>query len=354
MEGLRPPPLTCEPGMDEGSGKRYRAEPGFETKMYHYENQAKMGSMEGVEKISVTPLPSGEFGEIKLHLPFALGDIRIDSVEGLLKADLFSVWRELISNDSIELFEHAKLAFVHVFQSAHVVGKDEEDSKDLLQKAFLCLRVVKPTRARFSAVQYRKTKNGGIDVFSVVWPALTRMNMPESEVLNHVNVRDIQELKLLWPPYSSVRESGPSHLRRATRYYETGYDALWDADLQFTTWLMGIEALYSDGDEPCTLNTIKSRIVESVGPNTDIYTEFEGRSLYAPNPVFVKDILDDMFELRDRFIHGAWTPKSWLDKPKRNAISGGLLNWPDVLREAASFILRTGIKKKLLSTTNGV
>jgi hypothetical protein len=213
---------------------------------------------------------------------------------------------------------------------------------------------VKPTRTRFSVVQYRKTKGGDIDVFSVVWPAITRMNLPESEVLNHINLQDIQELKLLWPSYRTLRESGPPHLKRATRYYETGYDALWDVDLQFTTWLMGIEAPYSQGDEPCTVNTIKSRIAESVGSSTDIYREFADRNLYAPDPVFVKDILDDMFELRDRFIHGAWTPKSWLDRPKRKAISGGLLNWPDILREAASFVLRTGIKNRLLLSTTSV
>jgi len=311
--------------------------------------------MDVVEKFSVTPFPFGDLNRTKLDLPFALdGDIRIDSVEGLLKAEHFSVWKDFIASDSIDLFEHAKVGLVHEFQSGHITGKDEEDSKDLLQKAFLCLRVVKPTRARFSVAQYRRMKAGGIDVFSVVWPAITRMNLPESEVLNHIDSRDIQELKLLWPSFRRLRETGLPHLRRATRYYETGYDALWDVDLQFTTWLMGIEALYSEGDEPCTVNTIKSRIVESVGPNTDIYSQFEARNLYAPDPVFVKDVLDDMFELRDRFIHGAWTPKSWIDKPKRKAISGGLLTWPDVLREAASFILRAGIKKQLLSTINSV
>lgn len=231
------------------------------------------------------------------------------------------------------------------------MGKDEEDSKDLLQKVFLCLRVVKPTRNRFSVVQYREMKRGGIDVFSVVWPAIMRMNVPESEVLNSINLQDLQQLKLLWPSFRKMRDVGAPNLRRATRYYETGYDALWDVDLQFTTWMMGIEALYSDGDEPCSRDTIKSRILDSVGHNTDIYSEFEDRNLYAPDPVFVKDILDKMFELRDRFVHGAWTPKSWLEKPKRRAISGGLLTWPDVLREAASFILRTGVKRKLLAAT---
>jgi hypothetical protein len=310
--------------------------------------------MEGYEKYSVAPISFGGFEETRLDLPFALQDIRVESIEGLLRAEYFSIWKDFVSRESIERMEKAKVALVHRFTSGYVTGKDEEDSKELLHKAFLCLRVVKPTRTPFSVIQYRRTTSVGIDVFSAFWPIAAPMNLPESEVLNQINLHDLQQLRELWPSFRRLRDSGPAHLRRATRYYETGYSEQRDVDLQLITWVMGIEALYADGEEPCALELIKKRILDSVGPNTDIYSGFEARSLYAPDPLFVKDVVDRMFELRDRFIHGAWAPKVWLDRPMRKAISGGPLTLPDVLREAASFILRTGIKRKLVSSIDSV
>ena len=113
--------------------------------------------------------------------------------------------------------------------------------------------------------------------------------------------------------------------------------------------MMGIEALFSYGDEPCAADTIKKRIAEVVGLDTDIYAEFEQRDLYAAKAVRVGEVLDEMFELRNRFVHGAWVPKPWFDREIRMAISGGPLTIADVVREAASFILRVGIQKRLLN-----
>ena len=311
--------------------------------------------MELYEKFSVTPFSFGGFGESELKIPFSLGDIRVDSVQGLLRADNFALWKDYLSGDLVEFFTRAEVALVHQFQSGFVTGKDEEDSKKLLQKAFQCLRVVKPTRTRFSVVQYRRTKDQAVDVISLVYPGTQlRINMPESEVLNQINGQDLDELKRLWPKFRDLRVSGPTHLRRAMRYYETGYDTITDQDLQFTTWVTGIEALYAYENEPCAVDLIKERILQSVGPETDIYEGMQGRSLYAPKPLFVKDVVDNLFELRHRFIHGAWAPKTWLEKPMRPAISGRALTLPDVLREAASFILRTGIQRRLLSANSSV
>jgi hypothetical protein len=303
--------------------------------------------MEAIEKYSVTPISFGDFENGGLELPFSLEGIRVDSIEGLLRPEHFAVWKHFVSGDSVDRLGRAKVALVHRFASGYVMGKDEEDSKDLLLKAFVCLRIVKPTRTPFSLVQYRATKDGNIDVFSAFWPSAGPLNLPESEVLNQIGPNDLLQLRALWPAFRKLRDSGPAHLLRATRYYEAGYAEQSHFDLQFITWMMGIEALYAGGDEPCSFEVIKERILQSVGPDTDIYEEAEGRAIYAPNALLVNDVIDKMFELRDRFVHGAWAPKSWLDKPMRSKISGGSLTLPDVLREAASFILRTGIKKKL-------
>src|SRR5580700_3774966 len=288
--------------------------------------------MEVIEKCSITPVSFAPLRGNELSLPFSLGEVRVESVEGLLRPEHFSIWKRFASEDSLDRFQRAKVALVHEFKSGPLVGKDEEDSKNLLYKAFVCLRLVKPTRAAFSVVQCRKTRDGDRDVFSVSWPGDLPLILPDSEVLNRINSDDLHELRAIWPRFKLLRDSGPAYVRRATRYYETGYASLRDLNIQFVTWVTGIEALYTRGEEPSPREIIKDRILESVGPATDIYRDFECESPYVPDPVLVKDIVDNMFELRDRFVHGSWAPKSWLDKPMRRAISGSTLALPDVLR----------------------
>jgi hypothetical protein len=302
-------------------------------------------------KCSIAPFFPGGFGEEKLRLPFQMADFSVESVEGFLKSENFSLWSQsnYISKRTLESFERAKVALVHPFTSGYGMGKDDEDSKELLGRAFACLRVVKPTRTPFSVAQCRIKQDGGLDVLGFTSPAnALPINLPRSEILNDITDSDLEQLRRMWPHYRSIRESGPEHLRRATRYYETGYSELRAGDLQFTTWVMGIEALYAEDEEPCSDGMLRERIVQDIGPSTDIY---EGRYVHpaAPGPERLSQALDDLFELRDRLVHGAWAPKSWFEKTVRLDITGTPVSLPDALREAASFILRTGLQKKLLA-----
>jgi hypothetical protein len=300
------------------------------------------------EKCSITPFFSGGMGEEKLQLPFQLGTISVESVEGLLQAEHFSLWSRYVPKRTIELFERANVALVHRFASGYGMGKEDEDSKELLRNTFACLRLVKPTRTQFYVVQYRPKQDGGVDVLGFTSPAnASPANLPRSEVLNHITNADLEELRKMWPQYRSIRDSGPEHLRRATRYYETGYADLRAADLQFVTWVMGIEALYADNEDPCPPGAIRERILEDIGPDTDIY-EGRYRPSSNPKPVLLGQVLDNLFELRDRLIHGAWAPKSWFETTVRIDVAGAPVALPDALREAASFVLRSGLQKKLL------
>jgi hypothetical protein len=69
------------------------------------------------KKCSITPFFSGGFGEEKLQLPFQLADISVESVEGLLRSEHFSLWSQsnYSSKRMIESFERAKVALVHRF-----------------------------------------------------------------------------------------------------------------------------------------------------------------------------------------------------------------------------------------------
>jgi hypothetical protein len=302
------------------------------------------------EKYTIAPLYLDPF-EALPTVPFPLTEgATFDSVEGILEPQNFALWEGHASPETLKTLSKIKYALVHRFSSsAYFQGETEESSRELVHRLFVCLRVVKPTRTPFSYVQYQVI-DGKKDVFTFVEPEDSlSLNLPESEVLNHLNTEDLLMLRRLAPTFLRAQKEGPAHLRRAIRYYESGYVSIREADLQLTVWMMGIEALFSYGDEPCDVETIKARVADVVGLNTDIYEEFDQRDLYAAKPVRVGDVLDQMFELRNRFVHGAWVPKAWFDQNVRMAISGGTLTTADVVREAASFVLRSGIRHKLLN-----
>jgi hypothetical protein len=301
-------------------------------------------------KYTIAPLYLDPFGTPP-PVPFSLTEgVTFDSVEGILEPKNFSLWEGHASPEALKSLSKITYALVHRFSSsAYFQGETEESSREIVHRLFVCLRVVKPTRTPFFYIQYQEI-DGKKDVFSFVEPQDSlSLNLPESEVLNHLNIEDLLMLRRLAPTFLKAQREGPAHLRRAIRYYESGYVSTREADLQLTVWMMGIEALFSYGDEPCDVETIKARIADVVGLNTDIYKEFEQRDLYATEAVTVGEVLDRMFELRNRFVHGAWVPKAWFDQSMRMAISGGSLSIADVVREAASFILRSGIQHRLLN-----
>lgn len=302
------------------------------------------------EKYTIAPLYLDPL-DARPPVPFPIAEgVTFDSVEGILEPKNFALWEGHASPMALKTLSKIRYALVHRFSSsAYSQGETEETSRELVHRLFVCLRVVKPTRTPFFYVQYQVIE-GKKDVFTFVEPEdSVSLNLPESEVLNHLNIEDLRTLKELAPPFLKVQREGPAYLRRAIRYYESGYASIREADLQLTVWMMGIEALFSQGDEPCDTETIKTRIADVVGLGTDIYKEFDQRDLYAAKAVPVGDVLDRMFELRNRLVHGAWIPKDWFEQNVRMAISGAPLTIADVVREAASFVLRSGIRQRLLS-----
>ncbi len=304
-------------------------------------------SLNQIEKCSAVPIPFGL--DKPPALPFRLTDnVDVDSLEGRLQPDNFAVWDRFAPKEAIEWFTKMDVALLHRFYSSDLIGPKDEDSKDLLRKVFVCLRLVKPTRTPFAVVQFKKKSERHLDVLSFTYAAdPVSLILPESEVLNHFSPDDLVRLRGLLPKFFKVDASpGAQHVRRAIRYYETGYEEIRDTVLQFTVWMMGIESLYSLGEEQYEPDKVRQRIRADLG-SEDIYRDFADRDLYHAEKIEVKDIVDDLFHLRNLFIHGRWVPDEWIKRRVRMSISGPGINYADVLRESASFILRAGLLKAL-------
>jgi hypothetical protein len=298
-----------------------------------------------IEKFTAVPL-FFDFNA-RPNIPFQLtSDIVVDSLKGRLSTNNFMVWDKFVAERTIEFFTQMDSALVHRFYSSPGTGQKEEESKDRLHKIFVCLRMIRPTRTPFAVVQFKLKDDHQPDVFSFIEADdPVSLILPESEVLNHFNGNDLVKLRDLLPKFFAVDSATDTeYVRRAIRYYETGYSELHDPVLQFTVWMMGIESLFSGSENVHEPLAVQNRIKDAIG-SEDIYRDFADRDLYHAETVLVSDIVKDLFTMRNHLVHGGWVPNEWINRKMRDSISGPAVNYADVLREAASFILRAGILK---------
>jgi hypothetical protein len=88
--------------------------------------------------------------DLHLHAPFQVADsLTFEKIEGWFYEELFSVWREQLSQRERDNLSSVRFALVHQFDSTGHIGREEADSSDFAFKAFLCLRLVKPTKNQF-------------------------------------------------------------------------------------------------------------------------------------------------------------------------------------------------------------
>src|SRR5260370_12832532 len=152
-------------------------------------------------------------------------------------------------------------------------------------------------------------------------------------------------LRKLVQPFLRIQEKGPSHLRRAIRFYEEGYSDIQDAVLQIIVWVMGIRNALSDRNEPVGRDELLAGIDKYVDFGSNIYQDsWLGDDDYKETPYklerTVGDSIIDLFTLYDRFVGGTWIPPDWENRPTRRESTGEEVPYADSMREVASFILR--------------
>jgi hypothetical protein len=268
--------------------------------------------------------------------------IIFENVEAFLQPEHFELWRQYVSEDARNKLAKVTFALVHRFRSSEHVGPEEQKSIELMYRVFICLRLIKPTRAIWSNIQFKETPSG-IDVFSFSHPTEGMAATPEAESFNEINLGDIQRLQKLLDAFLDNVDSGPMNVRRAIRHYELAYSEVRDPAIQFVTWMMALEQFYSSGEEPEPRSKLLRRISEYVDLDQDIYAETQFREVFPNLPVVTaRETLRDLFVLRSRFVHGRWIQKEWL-QPTRTGTLYENSNYADVLREVASWLVRKSL-----------
>jgi hypothetical protein len=230
------------------------------------------------------------------------------------------------------------------------LGEKEEASHDLLYKHFLCLRIVKPTRTRFALVQFTRKDSGEIDVSRLTHPVPTPMNVPDSQRVNSLGLEDLRLARSLLQAFMHLAAHGPENVRRAVRYYEEGYANVGDPVLQLVVWAMAIEAVFASGGDSQPRPALFERIERFVPFDTDIFSESPEREFVKFPPISIRAVIDDVFSMRDKFVHGLWIPVEWKERISYTSLSNEPVHYVDVLREAASFILRKLLMGHLLAS----
>jgi hypothetical protein len=271
--------------------------------------------------------------------------VSIRSLEGILSPDNFKLWREYLSEREREGLATVRMGILNNFQSSGHLGREENDSQELLHRIFVCLRLIKPTRNSYSTIQFKWVEKDKADVFSFTHPKDQLLNLPHAEVLNVIRPEDLEMLRKLAPPFLRIQEKGPAHLRRAIRFYEEGYSDIQDAVLQIIVWVIGIRNALSERNEPVSRDKLLAGIDKHVGFGSNIYQDsWLGDPDYKETPYklerTVGNSINDLLTLYDRFVGGTWIPPDWENRPTRRESTGEEVSYADSMREVASFILR--------------
>lgn len=301
--------------------------------------------MDEFNKRSIVPL---QWVSERLSLPVKLSeDLSVERVSETLKPQHFDLWRDYLSAQEKDDLPRIDVGIVHRFFSKEHIGMPEERSKKYVYRLFLALRLIKPTRSRFSVIQYKITDDGAVDVFSFTHPDPALINSPDCESVNRVEDSDLVYLQQIFPRFELLSANGPEHLRRAVRYYEMGYGSIQEPEIQFLTWAMGIEAaVVSEEEKFPRRREVVDRVLALVPADTVVYADSPLNEFVNFPDLTVGEALPEILLLRSRLAHGQWFTGR---KPEvtRKTLSSSTLNYEEMLREAAPFILRRVILAKL-------
>ena len=296
---------------------------------------------EGSKKATLVPLHYLSL-ELEQKLPIPISSAAsVENVRGLLKERHFELWGEYLAKRDREAFEATRFALVHRYDGPEY-GSNKEDtaSQALLYKLFLLLRLLKPTRTRFSAVHIKTTDANEIEVSSFTHLTFTPPNVPDSERLNVITEDDLHRADEMSGHFLNVVDHGPANLRRAIRFYEEAYSDIRDPVLQIITWVMGIETACSDERGVVTQDQLLKRVSEYVPFDQDVYAGSVLKERHVVPELTVGAVISDVLELRNRLVHGLWIPQEWSEKVMYHSISGPAVIYADALRDAASYLLR--------------
>jgi hypothetical protein len=313
-----------------------------------------------VRKVTVTPVfgladeyvDGGDFPS--KELPFAVGSgVFLADVHTQMKSADFSLWgQRYLSKEDIKELQSWRHALVHYFDAEeYLTSSPEESSRELVQRVFLSLRIVRPSWTPYQYLRAIVRPDGSFDPngFS---KAEGRLTVSSCDAANYVRKEDAELLRDILPTFLSVYDTACRPVQRAVRILELGYSSEF-IDVKQLMWVTALDAMFTSAKHWGSDLAVR-RIQHLIGPDVRIYQPKDFPSYMAVPSFTVKQVARDIYRLRNKFAHGEWVPEEFLDRPGYSGKAGEQLNYADVLLEATGIILRMSLirilKQNLLET----
>jgi len=310
-----------------------------------------------VRKITVTPvfgLPEpftdkDDFGS--KDLPFEIWpSVFLSDVREQMKGMDLTLWaREYLSKHDVEKIQGWRYALVHHYtEEQYLHGDAELQSRDLLHKIFIGLRIVRASRTPWQYLHARIEQNGSLDA-----SGFSRAEMPltvlHCDLWAPIRRNDAGLLKTIVPALLVAYDTNCEPITRAMRVLEMGYISPF-ADVKQLLWVTGLEALFTSAKYSGAAVLIY-RLRQFLGSKTRVYEPADFHVGVTVPSLTLKNVLPDIYTVRNRLAHGEWIPSSFLNRP---GYSGGAKSYADILVEATGIVLRRALikifKESLLET----
>jgi hypothetical protein len=234
---------------------------------------------------------------------------------------------------------------VHYFDSEeYLTSKPEEDSRELVHRVFVGLRVVRPSWVRYQYLRAIVQPDGRFhpNGFS---KADGRLTVSSCDAANSIRKRDAELLRTIVPRLLRAHETNGSPVKRALRILELGYMSRF-IDIKQLMWVTALDGLFTS-PKHWGSDLAGRRIQHLLGADTRIYEQADFASYMVVPSMTVRQAVPDIYKLRNRFAHGEWVPKEFLDRSGYTGKAAEVLNYADVLLEATSIILRMSLVRIL-------
>ena len=306
-----------------------------------------------MKKITVTPvfgvadeyIDGGDFQST--DLPFDLGNgVLLDDIHERMRSADFSLWaREHLSQAEVKELKQWHYALVHYFDSEeYLTSHPEENSRELVQKVFLGLRIVRPSWTPYQYLRAVVREDEGF-VPAGFSKAEGRLTVSSCDAANYIRKKDAGLLREIVPSLLNAYNVDSLTVRRAIRILELGYVSEF-IDVKQLIWVTALDALFTSAAH--WGSDIASRRIEHfIGADTRVYELAEFPDYISVPSLTVRNAIRDIYKLRNKFAHGEWVPKEFLNKPGYFGKAGEQLNYADVLLEATGIILRMSLTRIL-------
>ncbi|HTS37924.1 MAG TPA: hypothetical protein VMH04_19770 [Candidatus Solibacter sp.] len=272
-------------------------------------------------------------------------DVTLEKIpKGLLTREAFSIFKNHIAAKTIESFEEISYAIVHRFRGDFGTGEAETQSMFLVRTLSALLRIIRPMRQRFFAIQGVVKPDGKFEVGPFDSPE-DYVELPEAHKLFYLRNQDLLTFQRLAGSFLRVMNTDYWPIRLAVQFHDLGYytfQRYWK--LSWFSWIAGIESLCTENDDEHSGQlVIKERLKRLLGADAVVYEPGDVPSFLTQPEQTVAGVVDPIYELRNYVMHGQRVPSSFYTQDGRQGVDGKLRKVEELV-EALSFLLRKSIQ----------